>query len=88
MGSVPGVAAMMHAHGIAGWWVLMPLSMLSLWGLAVAGVAWAVRRLVRPDRSRDEALETARQRYARGELDREEFEQLRDDLNSATRRRA
>jgi uncharacterized membrane protein len=64
----------------------MPLSMLLFWGLAVAGVAWAVRRVLQPDRSRSEALETARQRYAHGELGREGFEQLRDDFNGASRR--
>jgi uncharacterized membrane protein len=33
-----------------------------------------------PPARADEALETARRRYAQGEIDREEFERLRRDL--------
>jgi putative membrane protein len=49
-------------------------------------VVWLFARFVRPGDqgiSRDEsAIEIARRRYARGEISREEFEQIRRDLGS------
>jgi putative membrane protein len=67
------------------WW--MPGMMLIgafvwLLILAVIGLAiwWFVREL-RPTR-RDQALELLRERYARGEIDREEFESRRRDLTA------
>ena len=72
-----------------GAWVMdmtwgMPGMMLFGWivGLAVlaaigAGLWWLVRQ-ARP--SRDRALDVLRERYARGEIDREEFEARRRDL--------
>jgi putative membrane protein len=42
------------------------------------GIWWAVRQM-RPNR-RDEAIEILRERYARGQISREEFEARRRDL--------
>jgi putative membrane protein len=60
-----------------GWWgPLFGLLWLALLGLLVY---WLVKTLV-PDR-RDRALEVLRERYARGEIDKEEtFERLKRDL--------
>ncbi len=60
--------------------------MLLFWGLIIAGVVVGVRWLVQQGdggRRRDtagSALEILRQRYARGEIDREEFEARKRDL--------
>lgn len=64
------------------WMMLIPL--LVLIGFLVFAV-WIVRTLMRDTgggRSGGDALEVARQRYARGEIDREEFERIRSDLAS------
>jgi putative membrane protein len=65
------------------WW--MPGMMLIggfVWLLILAliglGIWWLVREF-RPTR-RDQALQLLRERYARGEIDREEFEARRRDL--------
>ncbi len=62
-----------------GWWMLIG----SVWFVVFWGVViWAVVKVTSRGESRDptSALDIARQRYALGELTREEFEQLRKDL--------
>ena len=71
------------------WWVwgawgaLMMLGMLMFWGLVIAGFVFGIRWLVRQGgRSRpDAALDILRQRYARGEISKEEFEAKKRDLS-------
>ena len=57
------------------WSVGMTLMMLVFWGLVVTALVLAIRRLVsaKRDGGSDAALDILRQRYARGEIDREEF---------------
>ncbi len=62
-----------------GWWMVIG----SVWFVLFwAIVVWAVVKFAgRGDgREQPSAIEIARQRYARGELSREEFDQLRKDL--------
>jgi len=67
------------------WGLMMMLLMLVFWGLVIAGLAVGLRWLVslardpRRDRA-DAALDILRQRYARGEISREEFEAKQRDL--------
>ena len=64
------------------WGLGMLLVMLVFWGLAIAGLVLAVRWLMqqgRPSRS-DAALEILRERYAKGEIDREEYLARKRDL--------
>jgi putative membrane protein len=70
------------------WWMwgagglVMMLMMLVFWGLVIAGLVVGLRSLVGQGRpvQRDEALEILRQRYARGEIDKQEFETRKRDL--------
>jgi putative membrane protein len=71
-----------------GWWmwgpggIVMMLVMLTFWGLVITGLVLGVRWLARQgreDRS-DRALDILRERYARGEINKEEFEARRRDL--------
>lgn len=64
----------------SGWWVMMPLGMLLFWGLIVGVAVWAFRQFT--GRRGEDPLEIVRQRYARGEISREEYEQLRQDLGA------
>ena len=64
-------------HGwYLGWWG----PVLSLLWFALLGlfVYWLVRTLA-PER-RDRALEALRERYARGEIDKETFERMKREL--------
>ena len=67
-------------YGAGGWWMF--ISMLLFWGGLIALIVWAVRASSdRPrEHQRNRALEILEERYARGEIDHEEFEQRRRTL--------
>jgi len=61
--------------------------MLLFWGLAILGIVALIRCLITQSSSsrssRDKSpLEIVQERYARGEIDREEYEQKKRDLGS------
>ena len=66
------------------WGIAMMLMMLVFWGLVIAGVVLGIRWLVSQGRESrtDPVLEILRQRYARGEINKEEFETKRRDLGA------
>ena len=65
------------------WGVFMMLAMLLFWGLVIAGIVLVIRWLARQGggAGSDAALEILRQRYARGEINKEEFEAKKRDLS-------
>jgi putative membrane protein len=75
-----GMHPMWWAWGAGG--VVMMVMMLVFWGLVIAGLVLGIRWLIHlgPRSSSDSALEILRQRYARGEINREEFEAKKRDL--------
>ncbi len=70
-----------HMNGGWGWWMLWGwLSFFLFWGGIIALVVWAVHRLSpRPEREerRPSPLDIARERLARGEISKEEYEEIR-----------
>jgi putative membrane protein len=64
------------------WGISAMLVMLLFWGLVVAALVAGIRWLVRSSGNArpDTALDILRQRYARGEINREEFEAKKRDL--------
>ena len=72
-----------HGYGFGG-----GIGMLLFWGLIVVGVVWLLRILASgPHAGGGEArahnktpLEILGERYAKGEIDKAEFEQKRNDL--------
>lgn len=66
------------------WGIGMMLMMVVFWGLLAVGLIAALRWLrtgSRSDARSDRALEILRERYARGEINREEFEARKRDLS-------
>ena len=65
------------------WGVGMMLMMLVFWGLIIVGLVLGIRWLVSQGRQSrgDTALDILRQRYARGEIDKEEFETRKRELS-------
>lgn len=71
-------------HGMVGgygWMWFMPLFMVAFWGLSIWAVVALVQGLsqasgshIAPDQQ-DSALEILKRRYARGEIDKEEYEE-------------
>lgn len=72
--------------GIAGVLMVLIMGLLPILFLVlvVLGIVWLVRNAsdgeTERTRSRDQALSILRERYARGEITREEFDQMRQDL--------
>lgn len=58
------------------------VSFLLVLGGTVVLLIWAVRRFgTNPQSRSDDPVEILRARYARGEIGRDEFERIRDDLD-------
>ena len=67
----------MMGPGMSGMMLLMVIGWLVVVGAVAAGIWWL---LSRRRRAGDLALDVLRERYARGEITREEFESRRRDL--------
>ncbi|HET7833310.1 MAG TPA: SHOCT domain-containing protein [Gallionella sp.] len=71
--------------GYYGWGWGMGISMLLFWVLVIAAIVLLIKFTASGgvDRSREKsALDILKERYARGEIEREEFEQKKRDLES------
>ena len=72
--------------GNFGWGWFMPIFMIIFWGLVIWGIVALVRGLGEPRSSdsawsrADSALEVVKKRYARGEINKEEYEEKKKDL--------
>jgi len=69
--------------GLWGIWGFGMMLFMFLWSaLVIVGIVLGIRWLIRQGRPEisDSALEILRQRYARGDINREEFEAKRKDL--------
>ncbi len=69
-----------------GWMWLMPIFFIIFWGLVIWGIVALVRGLSGSRSSDssssrpDSALEVLKKRYARGEINKEEYEEKKKDL--------
>ena len=76
----------MYYWGGNGWSWIGGLIMLLWWALVVLAIIWLIRYVVHNSGERvargpeESALDILRKRYARGEIDRKEFEEKRKDL--------
>jgi len=82
---------MWHAGDGMGWWMVWGgLMMFLFWGAIIALIVWVIQTVARQgstqtlashaDPSSPTALDITKERYARGEVNREEFEQIKRDL--------
>jgi putative membrane protein len=68
--------------GMGWWWVFGGVWMLIFWGGLIALIVWGIKKLTERGgtTSKRDPLDVAKERYARGEISREEFEQIKKDL--------
>ncbi len=66
-----------------GWWGMGWIFMIIFWGLIVLGLVFLIRWIFGMSKGikvEDSPLDILKKRYARGEIDKEEFEQKKKDL--------
>lgn len=74
---------MWYMHGFGGGWMIFGgIIMLLFWAGLIALVIWGVTRVTRHNfnTGKQDPLDIARERYARGEITREEFEEIKKNL--------
>ncbi len=76
---------MMWGYGVGPWTWLGPLMMIVFWVLVIGGVALVLRAWWRPASRSEDALEILERRYASGELSRDEYFAMRQDLRGPSR---
>ncbi|MCL4534051.1 MAG: SHOCT domain-containing protein [Bacteroidetes bacterium] len=86
-GTFQGPGVYPFRFGFGWWFVLMGIVMLVFWGIVIGGLVWLVAWLIRQAQGTGpeagggrRALDILQERYARGELTREQYEQMRRDL--------
>ena len=79
-----GRCTMWHGYYVSGGWFFLLLGLL-FWGSIIALIVWAVRRATTgrgepsvPAQKRP--LDYLKERYARGDIDRDEYERVKDEL--------
>ena len=78
---------MMWDWGAGWWWAFGGAFMILFWVGLIALLVWVVVRIVRGSGNgggsggqKKDALDIAKERYAKGEITKEEFEQIKQDL--------
>jgi putative membrane protein len=74
---------MFYWHGMDGGWMILPaILMLIFWGSVIWLVVWGIRRAAHHTNHTDNTapLDIAKTRYARGEITKDQFDQLKKDL--------
>jgi putative membrane protein len=82
---------MWHAGDGMGWWMIWGgMMMILFWGAIVALIVWVIQTVTRQESTQTHAphagpsapaaLDIAKERYARGDVEREEFQQIKRDL--------
>jgi putative membrane protein len=69
-------------HDGLGWWMVFGgILMVLFWGGIIALIIWGISRLTRrSSTARPTPLEIAKERYARGEITKEQFEEIKKNL--------
>ena len=74
----------MWMYDFGGWGMLFGgILMLLFWGGIIALIVWGVTKLTRHDNNTirsSNPLDLVKERYARGEITKDQFEQLKKDL--------
>ena len=71
--------------GSMGWWMWLGMALIVVfWGGIIALIVWGVKKATEhrgPEPTGRSPLDIAKERYARGEISKEQFEQIKKDLS-------
>jgi putative membrane protein len=72
-------------HEGMGWWMVFGgIWMIIFWGAIIALIVWGIRRLTRHGGgsvNKGTPVEIAKERYAKGEITKAQYEQIKKDLS-------
>lgn len=68
-------------HGMGGWGLLGAFFWFILLAGVVALVVWLIMRSTRTAGAKESPLDILKKRYARGEISKKEFEEMKKDLS-------
>jgi putative membrane protein len=73
---------MWYMHEGMGWWIVLGgVWMVLFWGGIIALIVWGINRIERGDSPQKRGpLDIAKERYAKGEISKEQYEQIKKDL--------
>jgi putative membrane protein len=74
---------MWYMYGGMGWWMVFGvIIMILFWGGVIALIVWGIRKLTSHGVSIDKPspIDIAKERYAKGEISKEEFEEIKKNL--------
>ena len=74
---------MWYMHDFGGWWMLFGgMFMLVFWGGFIALIVWGINKLARREGViRNNPIDLAKERYAKGEITKDQFEEIKNDLS-------
>lgn len=77
-----GYPQMMGYYGDGGWLGLGWVFMIFWWALIIFGIVVLIRWISRQNGTRQEksALDILKERYAKGEINRQEFEKMKEEI--------
>ncbi len=80
-----GMGPWMMNWGFGLWW-FMPFVMIAFWIVVIIGMVSFIRWFVRSGREKemkpeDTALDILKKRYAKGEIGKEDFERMKQDIS-------
>ena len=69
--------------GTGWWWLFGGIWMIAFWGGLIALIVWGIKKLTERGSStpKHDPLDITKERYAKGEISKEEFEQIKKDLS-------
>ncbi len=73
----------MHYWGYYGWGYGMGFMMIIFWVLVIFGIVYLIRYLAKGPshyEPRETPLDILKKRYARGEITKEQYDRMKDDL--------
>jgi putative membrane protein len=71
-------------HEGMGWWMTFGgILFVLFWGAIIALVIWGISKVTKKDDTSKKAnpLDIAKERYAKGEISKEEFDKIKQDLS-------
>ncbi len=76
---------MWYMHEGMGWWMVFGgVWMIIFWGAIIALIVWGVRKLTKRSEitiNKETPLDIAKERYAKGEISKTQFEQIKKGLS-------